>query len=231
VRDLPHVGLYRRATAAAFVLAPTLFLADNLLHPKELARGNEAGQLAHTADAYTRWQLAHALGFCAIVVFAAAVLGLAFLVRRREPGLGLLGGALAVAGLIGLGAVITIDGFTWGVLGEVSTKGPAAHAGAVIALHDVQHSNWSFLYYLTPLGFIVGMVLLAVGAVRQGAIPTWAGGLLILAVLLTGTEPTIVSNAYFIVGAAVLLAGGAATALAIARMSDEQFAAGGGAGS
>jgi hypothetical protein len=166
-------------------VAPLLFLADNLIHPKELERGNEAAQLAKTADAYTRWQLAHALGFCAIVVFAAAVLGLAFLVRRRQPGLGLLGGGLAVAGLIGLGAAITIDGFTWGVLGEVSTKGPAAHTGAVVALHDVQHSDWSFLYYLTPLGFIVGMAMLAIGSARQGAVPAWAAGLLVLAVLMT----------------------------------------------
>jgi hypothetical protein len=225
--ELPHVGLYRRATAAALVLAPALFLADNLIHPKELERGNEARQLAETADAYTRWQLAHALGFCAIVVFAAAVLGLAFLVRRRQPGLGLAGGALAVAGLIGLGAAITIDGFTWGVLGEVSTKGPAAHAGAVVALHDVQHSDWSFLYYLTPLGFIVGMVLLAVGTVRQGAVPAWSGGLLVVAVLMTGTETAIVSNAYFIAGASVLLAGGVATAWALWRMSDAEFASGG----
>lgn len=209
------------------MVAPLLFLADNLLHPKELERGNEAAQLAHTADAYSRWQLAHALGFCAIVVFAAAVLGLAFLVRRRSPRLGLAGGALAVAGLIGLGAAITIDGFTWGVLGEVSTKGPAAHAGAVVALHDVQHSDWSLIYYLTPLGFIVGLVLLAVGAVRQGAIPAWAGGLLALAALMTGTETAIVSNAYFIAGAVVLLAGGAATAWALWRMTDAEFAAGG----
>ena len=161
------------------------------------------------------------------MVFAAAVLGLAFLVRRRRPGLGLAGGALAVAGLIGLGAAITIDGFTWGVLGEVSTKGSAAHAGAVVALHDVQHSDWSLLYYLTPLGFIVGVLLLSVGAVRQGALPVWAGGLLAVAALMTGTETAIVSNAYFIAGASVLMAGGAATAWALWRMTDAEFAAGG----
>lgn len=200
-----------------------MFLADNVIHPKELERGNEAAQLAEVAKHYTRWQLAHALGFVAIVVFAAAVLGLAYLVRRRQPGLGLAGGALAVAGLIGLGAAITIDGFTWGVLGEVSTKTP----GAGIALHDVQHSDWSLVYYLTPLGFIVGVVLLSVGAVRQGALPVWAGGLLVVAALMTGTETTIVSNAYFIAGAVILLAGGAATAWALWRMSDEEFAAGG----
>ena len=80
------------------------------------------------------------------------------------------------------------------------------------------------LIYLAPLGFIVGVVMLAVGAARQGAVPTWAAALLALAVLMVGTETAIVSNALpFIAGATVLLAGGVAVALPILRMSDEQF--------
>ena len=94
----------RRVTAAALVAAPALFLLDNVLHPREYERGNEAEQLAAIADAYTRWQLAHAIGFVAILVFAAAVLGLAWLVHERSPRAGLAGGALAIAGLLGLAA-------------------------------------------------------------------------------------------------------------------------------
>jgi hypothetical protein len=44
---------------------------------------------------------------------------------------------------------------------------------------------------------------------------------------MVGTETVIVSNAYFIAGAAVFLVGGVAVALAILRMGDEQFAQGG----
>ena len=223
---LPHLRLYRLGTAAALVVAPLLFLVDNLIHPEELTRGNELEQVAIVADEYTRWQAAHAIGFVAILAFAPAVLGLAFLVRRRQPGYGLLAGALALAGVLGLAAVITIDGFAWGIAGEVSTKTEVGPDGAAVVLQDLQESEWSYLYYLTPIGFIVGMVMLAVGAVRQGAVPLWAGALLVLAVLMTGTETAIVSNAYFIAGAVVFLAAGAAVAAAIARMSDEQFAQG-----
>jgi hypothetical protein len=56
----------------------------------------------------------------------------------------------------------------------------------------------------------------------------WAGGLLAVAVLMVGTETAIVSNAYFIAGAVVFLAGGVAMALPLLRMSDEEFAQGGG---
>jgi hypothetical protein len=208
---------WRYATAAAFVVAPALFLADNLLHPKEFERGNEAEQLAEIADAYTRWQLAHAIGFVAILVFAVAVVGLAYFVGQRAPGAGLAGGALGVAGLLGLAAVITIDGYTWGVLGEVSVNPRADPATVELALNDIQDSTWSYVYYLTPLGFIFGMGLLAAAGWRVGLLPAWTAALLGLAVLMVGTETTIVDNAYFIAGAAVFLAAGVAVAAALLR--------------
>ena len=62
-------------TAAAFVVAPALLLADNLLHPKELEPGNEAEQLRVIAESYERWQIAHMLAFAALLIFAVAILG------------------------------------------------------------------------------------------------------------------------------------------------------------
>ena len=223
---LPHLHLYRVGTGWALIGAPLLFLVDNLMHPKELTRGNELEQVRLIADSYDRWQAAHAIGFVAIIAFAPAVLGLAFLVRRRQPTLGLVAGALAVAGLLGLAAAITIDGFAWGVAGELSTNPEVGPDGAAAALKELQESGWSYVYYLAPLGFIVGVVMLAASAARQGAVPVWAAALLALAVLMVGTETAIVSNAYFIAGATLLLAGGAAVALPILRMTDEQFAQG-----
>jgi len=224
--NLPHLRLYRLGTAAALVAAPLLFLVDNVLHPKEVSRGNEIEQVGLIADAYTRWQAAHVIGFLAILAFVPAVLGLAFLVRRRQPTLGLLAGGLGLAGLLGLAAVITIDGFAWGIAGELSANSDLGPHGAAEVLKDLQGSEWALPYYLTPLGFIVGMLMLAVGAARQGAVPAPAAAVLALAVLMVGTETAIVSNAYFIAGAVVFLVGGVAVARAILRMSDEQFAQG-----
>jgi hypothetical protein len=224
--NLPHLRLYRLGTAAALVVAPLLFLVDNLLHPKEFGRGNELEQLAAIADAYTRWQAAHVIGFIAILAFVPAVLGLAFLVRRRQPTLGLLAGGLALAGIVGLAAVITIDGFAWGIAGELSANSNLGPLGAREVLSDLQGSEWALPYYLTPLGFIVGMLMLVIGAARQGAVPAPAAAVFGLAVLMVGTETAIVSNAYFIAGAAVFLVGGVLVAGAILRMSDEQFAQG-----
>jgi hypothetical protein len=217
----------RRITAGALVLAPGLFLLDNLLHPKEFERGNEAEQLAEIADAYHRWQAAHAIGFVSVIVFGVAVAGLAALVYRTAQRPGLIGGALAMAGLMGLAAAITIDGYTWGVLGEVSARPDADAATVTLVLKDVQESEWSLVYYLTPLAWIIGLAMLAIGAARQGAVPVWAGVLMAIGGLMVGIETAVISNAYFIAAAAVLAAGSIAVAAAIARMSDESFARGG----
>ena len=224
---LPQLGLYRIATGTALILGPALLLLDNVLHPKELERGNQFEQVALISDAYTRWQLAHAIGFLAIVVFCAALLGLAFLVRRRQPLLGLAGGLLGLVGTLGFAAVITIDGFTWGVVGVTAVDPRIGPSAAASILQVVQESRWALLYYLSTIGFVLGMVMLAVGAARQGAVPAWASGLLVLAVLMVASETAIISNAYFVAGAAVFLVAGIVMALPILRMSDGEFARGG----
>ena len=206
------------------MVAPLLFLVDNLLHPEEYARDNEVRQLAEIAENYDRWQLAHFIGFLAILGFVVAALGLAFLVRRRMPRAGLVGGALALLGLMCFAAIIALDGFTWGVLGEVSARTGDTRVSAE-ALRDIQQSEWSLQFYVPALSFAVGMATLAVAAARSGAVPAPAGYLLALGAVLAGTEGVIVSNAYYVIGAAVLLAGGVAVALSIWRKSDEEFAA------
>lgn len=217
--------LYRQGTALALVVAPLLFLVANIIHPEEFTRDHEREQLAEIAANYTAWQVAHFLTFGTVVVFAAAVLGLAYLVRRRRPAAGLVFGGLALAGLFGLAFVDALDGYTWGILGEVSTRREADQATLELTLNDVQQSSWSIPYYLTPLLFIVGVAALALNAARQGAVPLSAGLLLALGVVMVGIEGAVQDNTYFIVAASVLLIGGAAVAAALWRMSDEDYEA------
>jgi hypothetical protein len=162
----------------------------------------------------------------AILGFVVVGLGLAFLVRRRAPWAGLWGGALTVLGLMCFAAIVALDGFTWGILGEVSGRTGDTRITEQ-ALHDVQQSEWALQYYVPALSFAVGMVTLAATAARTGALPAWAGWLLAVAAVLVGTEGLIVSNAYYVAGSVVMLTAGIAVALSLLRMSDEQFAAGG----
>jgi cobalamin synthase len=92
------------------------------------------------------------------------------------------------------------------------------------ALHEVQQSGWSLVYYLPLLAWIAGLALLAVSASRYAGVPPLAGGLFATGALLVGIEGAVASNAYFIASSAVWLAGGVAVAVALARMSNAQFA-------
>jgi hypothetical protein len=219
---LPHLGLYRRATALALIAGPALFLLDNILHPKEYGRGHEAEQLARIGASYQRWQVAHAIGLVSACVLTGALLGLAFHVRRTQPGLGLVGGALSVVGAIGLGAGFAIDGFTWGALGAISTERRVAPDSVQYALHTVQYSHWLIPYYGLIGLWVAGVVALAIGARRTT--PIWAAGLLGVGALLVAIEGAVAANWYFIASSVVLLVGGAAVGLAIARMDDSAFA-------
>jgi hypothetical protein len=157
-----------------------------------------------------------------------AALGLAFAVRRRRPLDGLVGGVLAVVGLVCFASIIALDGFTWGVLGEVSTRGSVGYREvSAQALRELQQSDWGLQFYVPALGFALGMTVLGIAAARARIVPPPAGYLLALGALLVGTEGLIVSNAYYVIGSSVMLAGGGTVGIVIARMSDEQFGAGG----
>ena len=199
--------------------APALFLLANLLHPKEYGPGNEPEQLAKIAEAYDRWQAAHVVSLLSILVFLAAVVGLAAIaVRAGNVRAGVAGGALGLAGLVGLAGALTLDGFAWGITGEVWSRSDAAgKRAAELVLHDLQGSEWGLPYYLTGVFWIVGMIVLAAALARARVVPAWAAALLGLGVVMVGLETSIPSNAYFVTASAVLLAGGAAVAAALRR--------------
>ena len=166
--------------------------------------------------------MAHGLGLLGACIVTGGLLGLAFHVRRSQPGLGLVGGALCVVGAIGLGAGFAIDGFTWGILGAVSTDHRSAPGSAEFTLHTVQHSRWLIPYYGLIALWVAGVLALAIGALRTT--PRWAAGLLGLGAILTVIEGAVAAQLVLHRLRGRAAAGGAAVAAAIARMDDRAFA-------
>jgi Domain of unknown function (DUF4386) len=205
----------RRIAVVALIAGPLLFLVSNLLHPKELATGNEAEQLEAIAEAYQRWQVAHLITYVAILFFAAAVVALAALLWRHNTRTALWGGVLGVAGLMSLMGVLALDGFSWAIAGEVWGSDPAYRPAAERMLKDLQSSEWGLMFYVPGLLWIIGMVVLALGLIRHGLVPSWAGWMLAAGSLLVGLEGAIHSNVYFVIAALALLAGGTAVALSL----------------
>lgn len=206
---------YRIATGMALIGGPALFLLDNLIHPEEFPRGNEAEQLTEIAAAADRWQIAHLIGFVSLILFAAAALGLAYVVGRRRPRLGLAGGAAAMVGILALAFAFALDGYTWGALGALYFEPGLDRRTLEEALGEVQGSGWSVPYYSLIGLWVGGMVALAWGAAAE--IGRWPAALLALGIVLVGLEGLVQDNAYFIASSAVLLAGGLAAGTAILR--------------
>lgn len=205
----------RGSTAAALIVAPALFLLANLIHPKEFAADHEAAQLAKIAESYSRWQAAHLISLLSLLVFAAAIVGLAMVVRANRRA-SWAGGALGIAGLMGLAGALTIDGFGWGIAGEVWGKsGEAGKRTAEVVLDDMQHSEWALPFYLLGVLWILGVIVLAAAAARAGIVALWAAALLGVGAIMVGLETAIQNNAYFVVASLVLLAGGVAVALGL----------------
>lgn len=205
----------RRVTAAAVITAPVLFFVVNVLHPKEYTRDHEAQQLQTIADHYQRWQIVHFMTFVAIMLFVLVIGGLAWLLYSRRPGMALLGGVLGFWGLVALGGVLALDGFTWAALGQVTTWPSADRHTLALALRAVQQSHWNLPFYGGAILWIIGLLILSIGLLRQRLIPAWAGWVFALGVVLVGIEAAIENNTYFIVSSAVLAVGGIGLGLAI----------------
>ena len=208
-----------RATGYALVAGPAIFFVDNLLHPEEFGRSNEAAQLAAIAESPERWQAAHLIGFASLIVFVVAILGLSAIVARTDRRTAVIAGGAALVGILGFAWAFAIDGFAWGVLGEVSARSDIDAATMEAAFGELQQSGWAFPYYLLGIGWILGIPYLAQGALRAGALELRPAVLLGLGAVAVGLEGVFADNTYFILSSALLLIGGADAAMSLFRHS------------
>jgi hypothetical protein len=210
----------KRITAVATIAATVLFFLVNLIHPKEYTRDHELKQLQEIASHYQRWQLAHFLTLISLLLFVVVVCGFAWLLYSRLDRMAIVGGILGLWGLVCLGGVLAIDGFTWGALGQVTTWPSTSETSLTLALHAVQQSHWNLPFYVGGLSWIVGVLILSIGLLRQGLIPSWAGWVFALGVVLVGIEAAIENNVYFIIASAVLAVGGIGVGVALLNDSE-----------
>jgi hypothetical protein len=205
----------KRITAATMVAATVLFFVVNLIHPKEYTRNHEAEQLKVIADHYQRWQVAHFLTLVSLLLFVVVVCGLAWLLYSRLDRMAIVGGLLGLWGLVCLGGVLALDGFTWGALGQVTTWSGVDRHTLALALKAVQQSHWNLPFYAGALMWLVGLLILTIGLIRTQSIPAAAGWIFALGVALVGIEAAIENNTYFIVASSVLAIGGVWVGIAL----------------
>ena len=199
-----------RLGSAALIGAPLALFAGTVVHPG--LDTNAAAQLAIIDGEPGRWYATHLLGLLAMVLFVPAVLALAEIVARREPALARVGGALALAGVVGFSGIVTMFGF---VAFEMAGEGERSQ------MADLFHRLNTEPAVVAPIrglafAFPAGIACLAAGLFRARVAPAWACAAPVAGVLLFAAgAPT--GHAVLLIPATALMSVGFA-AVAVPRL-------------
>ena len=169
-----HPHLTRRARVrpalapACTVLAPLFLLAGEILHPNRSS--DPARQIAIVGGHQGAWYVSHLLLFTGVVLTVPVILRLAHLLSDPAPRLAYLGGCLAGLGAICFAGLLTIGFVVW----QMAAPG-ADHEQMAALFRRLFHAPGFIVpFEVLPLGFAIGMTILAVGLRRAAIVTRWA---------------------------------------------------------
>ena len=209
--------LRKTICGSCLIAAPALLLVGGLLHPKETT--DPARQYEIIASNVDRWELAHWIITVSMLLMVGAVLGLAHQLHEQRPAEGILGGAVALVGVLALFAVAAAETVVVPELGRSSEAGAAALYERIFAFGS---TRWTVLLVAVLL-LPVGLVAMSYGLYRAQAAATWAVGALGLGALLFAVALPTGSAVVFAIGLAALLVGMAPIGWEVLGETDEQW--------
>jgi hypothetical protein len=198
---------------ACMVLAPLFLLVAAVIHPESGTSAlSQAAAIANDPDA---WYIAHLVALVSIVLAVPAVLGLMHMLREKQVAAGLIGGGLALLGLLAYVGITAIEMTLW-------QAGDAAQTAALIDRID-DEAGIMIPFFVVSLGFGLGMIALAVGLLSARAVsPVMA------ACLALGSVAVVIAGAaaiewLVIAGAAVLALGFGMTGFMVLSEADTDW--------
>jgi hypothetical protein len=209
--------LLKAICGSCLIAAPTLLLVGGLLHPKETA--DSARQFEIISSSADRWELAHWIITASMLLMVGAVLGLAHQLHEQRPAEGILGGAVALAGVLALFAVAAAETVVIPELGRSSEAGTAALYERIF---EFGSTRWTVLLVAVLL-LPVGVVTMSYGLYRANVAPKWAAGSLGVGALLFAASLPTGSAVVFAIGLAAIVAGMAPIGWEVLGESDEQW--------
>jgi hypothetical protein len=202
---------------SCLVAAPALLLVGGLLHPTETT--DPARQYEIISSSADRWELAHWIITASMLLMVGAVLGLAHQLHEQRPAEGILGGAVALAGVLALFAVAAAETVVVPELGRSSEGGAAALYERIFAFGS---TRWTVLLVAVLL-LPVGLVAMSYGLYRAQLVPRWATGALGLGALLFAASLPTGSAVVFAFGLAAMVVGMASIGWKVLSETDEQW--------
>jgi hypothetical protein len=193
-------NLTRKSCGAAMILAPLLGLASAVIAPP--LKSGAGAKLAEIARHQDRWYLYALLITISSWLLVPAVLGLIGLVSERAPRLSLIGGALALLGVLVAIGDGTVELMYW----QMGAAGVDRAQMAALADRYENAAGSSLPFVIGGLALIAGLVLLAIALWRTGAAPVWAAAGIPAGVVLNIVALSSSSGALVIASNVVLLA-------------------------
>jgi hypothetical protein len=202
---------------SCLIAAPALLLVGGLLHPTETA--DPVRQYDIISSSADRWEVAHWFITASMLLMVGAVLGLAHQLHEQRPAEGILGGAVALAGVLALFAVAAAETIVVTELGRSRVAGAAALYERIF---EFGSTRWTVLLVAVLL-LPVGLVAMSYGLYRARLAPTWAAGALGFGALLFAVSLPTGSALVFAVGLAAMIVGMAPIGWKVLSETDDQW--------
>ena len=209
--------LRKTICGSCLIAAPALLLVGGLLHPKETT--DPARQYEIISSSADRWEIAHWIITASMLLMVGAVLGLSHQLHEQRPAEGILGGAVALVGVLALFAVAAAETVVVPELGRSSEAGAAALYERIF---EFGSTRWTVLLVAVLL-LPVGLVAMSYGLYRAQLAPTWATGALGLGALLFAASLPTGSAVVFAIGLAAMVVGMAPIGWKVLSETDEQW--------
>ena len=209
-----HVN--RLIAGACMVLAPLMLLIAVIVTP-DLST-NEANQLASIAGDPDGWYVASALTLASLALAVPAVLGLAHMLRERQPWLSTLGAGSALIGILASVGAVAIGLVAWQM-----TQG-GAPGQMVLLLERVNETAGIWIpFTLCGLGVAIGFLLLAGGLALIDAVNPVMALLIAAGAICAAIGFPLASEALLLIGAVALFIGLGTTGVMVLRETDEDW--------
>ena len=209
--------LRKALCGSCLIAAPALLLVGGLLHPTETT--DPVRQYEIISSSADRWELAHWFITASMLLMVGAVLGLAHQLHEQRPAESILGGAVALAGVLALFAVAAAETVVVTALGRSREPGAAALYERVF---EFGTTRWTVLLVMVLL-LPVGLVAMSYGLYRARLAPTWTAGALGFGALLFAVSLPSGSAVLFAVGLAAMVVGMAPIGWNVLSETDEQW--------
>jgi hypothetical protein len=208
--------LLKTICGSCLIAAPVLLLVGGLLNPKDST--DPARQYEIISSSADGWDVNWIIT-ASMLSMVGAVLGLAHLLHEQRPAEGILGGAVALTGVLALFVVAGAERVLIPELGPSSGAGSAARPERIL---EFGATRWTLLLVAVLL-LPVGLVAMGYGLYRAQVVPTWAAGALCLGALLFAASLPTESALVSAIGLAAMVVGMAPIGWEVLGETDEQW--------